>query len=168
PHIAWGSAYWQYWEDLDKVKAEGDPGALAVTRSVWKLRTGDRGTEAVAAPAGAFSVGDRLLVRLTVETERAMAVVHIKDMRASGVEPLETLSGYRWNGGLRYYQSTRDLATHFFVDYLPRGKYVLEYEVFAVQAGDYAGGLATIQCMYAPEFAGHSEGIRMHVRETVH
>src|SRR5690606_12093227 len=163
-HIAWGAAYWQYWEDIDKVKSAGDPNALKVTRQILKVVPGDRGSQAVVPPGGAFAVGDRLMVRITIETDRMMEFVHIKDLRASGVEPLETLSGYRWSGGLGYYQSTRDLATHFFIERLTRGKYVLEYEVFAAQAGQYSAGLTTAQCMYAPEFADHTGGIRLTVR----
>jgi len=163
-HIAWGAAYWQYWEDIDKVKSAGDPNALKVTRQILKVVPGGRGSQAVVPPGGAFAVGDRLMVRITIETDRMMEFVHIKDLRASGVEPLETLSGYRCSGGLGHYQSTRDLATHFFIERLTRGKYVLEYEVFAAQAGQYSAGLTTAQCMYAPEFADHTGGIQLTVR----
>lgn len=163
-HIAWGAAYWQYWEDIDRVKSAPEGNALRVTRTLWRVESGERGKTGEIPADGRFRVGDRLLVRMTLETDRPMEYVHVKDLRASGVEPVETLSGYQWSGGLGYYQSTRDLATHFFIEHLPRGKYVIEYEAFVAQAGNYSGGLATTQCMYAPEFADHSEGVRMSVR----
>jgi len=166
PHIAWGAAYWQYWEDMDRIKPATEDNALRVTRAMWRVVSGERGKTGAATEDGHFEVGDRLLVRMTLETDRPMEFVHVKDLRASGVEPVETLSGYKWSGGLGYYQSTRDLATHFFIEHLPRGKFVIEYEAFVAQAGHYSGGLATAQCMYAPEFADHSEGIRMSVRQT--
>ncbi|MFN4080669.1 MAG: hypothetical protein ACK4NS_07185, partial [Saprospiraceae bacterium] len=68
---------------------------------------------------------------------------------------------YHWQGRLGYYQSTRDLATHFFMDYLPRGLHVLEYGLVVSHRGDFSNGIATLQCMYAPEFSSHSKGVRI-------
>jgi len=31
-------------------------------------------------------------------------------------------------------------------------------------AGDFSNGVTSIQCMYAPEFSSHSEGVRVLVR----
>jgi Bacterial Alpha-2-macroglobulin MG10 domain/Alpha-2-macroglobulin family/MG2 domain len=160
-HIAWGGVYWQYWEDIDKVKSTVENNPLKVNRSLLRVKDGDRGEQTNMAPSRNLRVGDKLIVRLTIETDRAMEFVHLKDLRASGFEPMDVISGYRWVGGLGYYQSTRDLATHFFIDYLPRGKFVIEYPVTVAQAGSYSEGLATLQCMYAPEFGSHSEGSRV-------
>jgi len=162
-HITWGGAYWQYWEDIDKVKPSVEVNPLKVTRSLLIAADGDRGTQTKLASPRALKVGDKLIVRLTIETDRAMDFVHLKDLRASGFEPMDVLSGYRWSGGLGYYQSTKDLATHFFIDHLPRGKFIIEYPVTVAQAGAYSEGLATLQCMYAPEFGSHSEGSRVGV-----
>ncbi len=160
-HIGWGSAYWQFWEDLDKVKSTIDNNPLKVTRSLLIAQNTDRGEQTVLASGRHLHVGDKLIVRLTVETDRAMDFVHLKDLRASGFEPMDVISGYRWSGGVGYYQSTKDLATHFFIDHLPRGKFVIEYPVTVAQAGSYSEGLATLQCMYAPEFSDHSAGSRV-------
>ncbi|MEP6793602.1 MAG: alpha-2-macroglobulin family protein [Saprospiraceae bacterium] len=160
-HIAWGAAYWQYWEDLDHVKNQVDNNPLKVTRQLLISHDGDRGSVTTLAAGRALKVGDKLVVRLILETDRPMEFVHLKDLRASGFEPMDVISGYHWSAGLAYYQSTKDLATHFFIDYLPRGKFVVEYPVTVAQAGSYSEGLATLQCMYAPEFASHSEGSRV-------
>jgi len=160
-HIAWGSAYWQFWEDLDKVKSTVENNPLKVTRTLLTAQNTDRGEETVIASGRHLKVGDKLIVRLTIETDRAMDYVHLKDLRASGFEPMDVISGYHWGGGIGYYQSTKDLATHFFIDRLPRGKYVIEYPVTVAQAGSYSEGLATLQCMYAPEFSDHSTGSRV-------
>ena len=93
-----------------------------------------------------------------------MKYVHIKDMRASGLEPVSTLSTYRYQDGLHYYESTRDASSNFFFSYLPKGKYVFEYPMFVTNKGDFSNGIATIQCMYAPEFSSHSEGMRVQVK----
>jgi uncharacterized protein YfaS (alpha-2-macroglobulin family) len=86
-------------------------------------------------------------------------------MRASAFEPVETLSGYKYQDGLWYYQSPGDLATNFFIGYLPKGTYVFEYSLRVSQKGDFSNGITTIQCMYAPEFSSHSEGVRVKVEK---
>jgi len=106
-------------------------------------------------------VGDKLISRIEIEVDRDMEFVHLKDMRASGLEPINVLSGYKWKGGLGYYESTADLATHFFFDYLPRGKYIFEYPVRVAHAGSFSNGIATLQSMYAPEFSSHSGGLNV-------
>ncbi|GIV28027.1 MAG: hypothetical protein KatS3mg027_1841 [Bacteroidia bacterium] len=94
-----------------------------------------------------------------------MEYVHMKDMRASCFEPQNVLSGYRYQGGLGYYESTSDAATNFFFDYLPKGTYVFEYPLRVFHQGDFSNGITSIQCMYAPEFTSHSEGVRVNVKE---
>jgi hypothetical protein len=89
----------------------------------------------------------------------------MKDMRASGFEPTNVLSGYKWQDGLGYYQSTRDAATNFFFDHLNKGTYVFEYTLNVSHAGNFSNGITSIQCMYAPEFTSHSEGIRVAVKK---
>ena len=111
----------------------------------------------------ALKVGDKVVVRVILKTDRDMEYIHLKDMRASAFEPVNVLSGYRWQDGLGYYESTRDAATHFFIHYLPKGTYVFEYKLNATQKGEFSNGITSVQCMYAPEFAAHSEGIRVKV-----
>jgi uncharacterized protein YfaS (alpha-2-macroglobulin family) len=93
-----------------------------------------------------------------------MEYVHLKDMRAAAFEPVNTLSTYRFQDGLYYYESTRDLATNFFIGYLPKGTYVFEYDLRVAQRGDFSNGVTTIQCMYAPEFTSHSAGVRVQIK----
>jgi hypothetical protein len=111
-------------------------------------------------------VGDKIVVRIVLTVDRNLEFVHLKDMRASAFEPLtsEQMSGYRYQDGLGYYQSTTDVATNFFFDYLPKGTWVFEYPLLVNAAGEYSNGITTIQCMYAPEFAAHSEGTRVEVK----
>ena len=75
------------------------------------------------------------------------------------------LSGYRRQGGLGYYENTRDASVNFFIDYLPKGTYVLEYPMTVTQEGEFSNGITTLQGMYAPEFSAHSEGVRVKVGE---
>jgi uncharacterized protein YfaS (alpha-2-macroglobulin family) len=87
----------------------------------------------------------------------------MKDMRSAGLELTEVMSGYQYKNGLGYYQAPGDLATDFFFDYLPKGVYVFEYTLKVNATGAYSNGITTAQCLYAPEFAAHSQGQRVHV-----
>jgi hypothetical protein len=162
PGVAWGSVHWQYFEDASRVRPyAGTP--LTLRKDVFVRETGARGP--VLRPvAGAVRVGDELVVRIELRADRDMEYVHLKDHRGSGVEPVNVLSGYRYQDGLRYYEQTRDAASHFFIDYLPRGTYVFEYPVRVQLRGRYPTGIAGIQCMYAPEFNSHSQGVMLEVR----
>ena len=109
-------------------------------------------------------MGDEVVVRIVLRTDRDMEYVHLKDHRGSGTEPVNVLSRYRYQDGLGYYESTKDTASHFFIDYLPKGVYVFEYPVRVQHKGKYPTGFANIQCMYAPEFNSHSENIDLEVK----
>ncbi|MCK7532284.1 MAG: hypothetical protein MZV63_15260 [Marinilabiliales bacterium] len=102
--------------------------------------------------------GDRIKVRIELRVDRNMEFVHMKDMRASGFEPENVFSQYKWQDGLGYYEATKDAATNFFFDWLPKGTYVFEYALRVTHTGNFSNGITTIQCMYAPEFTSHSEG----------
>ena len=110
-----------------------------------------------------LNIGDKIIVRIELRVDRAMEYIHMKDMRASGFEPINVKSMYKYQGGLGYYESTKDAATNFFMDRLPKGTYVFEYPLRVTHNGDFSNGITTIQCMYAPEFTSHSEGIRVSV-----
>jgi len=157
----YGGYYWQYFENLDRIKTD-DNNPLAITKELYKKITSDQGTELKKITATTpLQIGDKVTVRLLVKSDDDLEFVHLKDMRASGFEPTQTLSGYEYKDGLRYYQSTKDVATHFFIDNLRKGNYVLEYDVIANQSGCFSNGITSLQCMYAPEFSSHSSGQRV-------
>jgi uncharacterized protein YfaS (alpha-2-macroglobulin family) len=108
-------------------------------------------------------IGDRLVIRLTIKTDRDMEYVHLKDKRAAGIEPEKVLSGYVFKGGLYYYESSSDLGTDFFIDFLPKGTYTVDYSVKVNAEGAFSLGTCTIQCMYAPEFGSHTKGEKIYI-----
>ena len=153
---AWGAMYWQYFEDMDKITSDGQP--LRIARKLFVERNGK---SELITDSTTLHPGDRVKIRIIIQTDRDMEYVHVKDLRASGFEPENILSGSRYQDGLGYYESTRDAATNIFIGFLPKGMYVFEYPVRAAQRGSYSNGVATIQCMYAPEFSAHSDGFRV-------
>jgi len=160
--VSWGSVHWQYLEDMTKVTAhEGTP--LKLKKTLWIKDTTKKG-QVLNPVNGALAVGDELVVRVELRTDRDMEYVHLKDQRGSGTEPVSVLSQYKYQDGLRYYEATRDTASHFFIDYLPKGVYVFEYSTRIQLRGRYQTGVAEIQCMYAPEFNSHSESFSLEVK----
>ncbi|MBK7474810.1 MAG: alpha-2-macroglobulin [Haliscomenobacter sp.] len=161
--IAWGGLYWQYFEQLDQIKTfEETP--LTLKKQWFKEVLTDKGPILQTVDAAhPLKPGDKLVVRLELRVDRQMEYVHLKDMRGSGLEPINPLSGYKWKSGLGFYESPGDVATNFFIDFLPRGTYVFEYPVRVNHRGDFSNGITTIQCMYAPEFSSHSAGGRVRV-----
>lgn len=161
--VNWGGAYYQYYEQMDKIQSfKATP--LTIEKSYNIVHKGDRGeTMTPVGPGQKIKVGDKIRVRTIIRVDRPMEFVHLKDMRPAGTEPLNTISGYRYKNGLGYYESTKDVATHFFMDYLPKGTYVFEYDIRASLKGDFSTGISTIQCMYAPEFSSHGKGERMKI-----
>jgi hypothetical protein len=158
----WGSVYWQYFEDLDKITTASTP--LKLDKKLFVETNTDRGPVLTPVNEGDYlKVGSKIKVRIELGVDRDMEYVHMKDMRASSLEPVNVLSGYKWQGSLGYYETTKDASTNFFFDYLRKGVYVFEYSLFVTHRGNFSNGITSIQCMYAPEFSSHSEGLRINV-----
>jgi hypothetical protein len=158
-NIAWGGVYWQYFEDLDNITFAETP--LSLKKELFIKQNTESGPVLVPLADRSIQTGDVVIVRVELRVDRDMEYVHMKDMRASAFEPVNVLSGYRYKGGLGYYESTLDASTNFFFDYLRKGTYVFEYPMIASQKGSFSNGITTIQCLYAPEFTSHSEGLRV-------
>jgi hypothetical protein len=157
-----GAVYWQYFEDLDKITPASTP--LQLTKKIFIEKNTDHRPELEPVlDNGTLKIGDKVKVRIELKVDRDMEYVHMKDMRASCMEPVNVLSEYKWQGGLGYYETTKDASANFFFSWLPKGTYVFEYPLFVTNTGNFSNGITTIQCMYAPEFTSHSEGIRINV-----
>jgi len=159
PGTMWGGMYWQYFEDLDKI-TQADSN-VKMEKSLFIKKNTDNGQK--LTPAETFHIGDLVTVRLVIHVDRDMDYIHIKDMRAAGFEPVNVLSGYKYQNGCGYYESTRDAATNFFFERMTKGVYVFEYDVRANNAGTFSNGITTLQNMYAPEMSCHSAGITVRI-----
>ena len=160
--VAWGALYWQYFEDLDKITYAATP--LNIQKALFVETFTDEGPKLTPIADRQLEPGDKIVVRIELRVDRDMEYVHMKDHRASGFEPINVLSQFKYQDGLGYYESTKDAATHFFFSHL-RGNqtYVFEYPLRVSHEGDFSNGVTTIQCMYAPEYTSHSEGLRVKV-----
>jgi hypothetical protein len=161
--VSWGAVYWQYFEQLDKITPAATPLQLEKKLFVERLTKTGPVIEPITSQT-ILKVGDKIKVRIELRVDRDMEYVQLKDMRASGFEPINVISQYKYQGGIGYYESTGDAATNFFISWLSKGTYVFEYPLRVTHKGNFSNGITSIQCMYAPEFASHSEGIRVTVQ----
>ncbi|MGN6647735.1 MAG: alpha-2-macroglobulin family protein [Cytophaga sp.] len=162
--IAWGALHWQYYEDLDKITTHKNDQIQLTKELMLEVQTPSGTMLTPVTAATALKAGDLVKVKLVIRSDRDLEYVHVQDMRAAGFEPLNVLSGAKWKNSFGYYESTRDASTDFFIGFLPRGTYVFEYSLRVNNAGNFSNGITNIQCMYAPEFNAHSQGIRVEIK----
>ncbi|WP_293303917.1 alpha-2-macroglobulin family protein [Pedobacter sp. UBA5917] len=162
-NIAWGALYWQYFEQLDKITSANT--GIRIKKQLFLQSATNKGNELTPLTAtNVLTPGDLLKVRIEIYCDRDMEYLHLKDMRSSGFEPVNVISQYKYQDGLGYYESTKDVSTNFFISYMPKGTYVFEYPLRVTHAGNFSNGITSLQSMYAPEFTTHSAGIRVTVK----
>ena len=160
--LAWGGVHWQYLDDIANVPAAGRE-ELAIGKQLFVKHFTKAGPELVPidgdGAAARVEVGDELVVRLVVTSDRDYEFLELADHRPSLAEPLDVLSGWRSGDGAAWYVAIRDTTTQLFFERLPRGTHVFEYSLRATHRGAAASGFATIRSRYAPEFSAHSASV---------
>ncbi len=158
--VVMGGLYYQYFENLEAI--ESHHSGLKIEKELYlKSINQEEETLVKITPENPIQVGDKVVVKIIISSDKDVEFIHLKDMRASGFEPGNIISRYHYQNGMGYFINNRDAATHFFFDYLQKGTHVLEYEVVANNAGIFSNGISTIQSMYAPELNAHSNGLQV-------
>jgi hypothetical protein len=161
--LAFGGVHWQYLDDIANVPAVGRA-ELAIDKQLFVKRQTKAGPELVAADGTTrVEVGDELVVRLVVTSDREYEFLELSDHRPSLTEPVDVLSGWRWADGAGWYLAVRDASTQLFFERLPRGTHVFEYSLRAAHRGTASSGFASIRSRYAPEFSAHSGAVGLEV-----
>lgn len=162
--IVQGGLFWQYYEDWDKIKSSEN--YISITKELYKKVKTINGEELQKITENSpLKVGDKVTVRMILNTDRNMEFIYLKDMRAAGFEPLNVISGYEWKNNLGYYQSTKDASTNFYIEQMPKGKYVFEYDYICNASGIFSNGITTLQNYYAPQMNAHTQGTKVTIRE---
>lgn len=156
---AWGAVYAQYLSPIRDVKAHGEDMEVKKLLYVERITNDGRKSLQYLRPSMHLSVGDKVIIEILLFSKNDVDFVHLKDERSACLEPIGQLSGFRKPyGGSSYYVEIKDAATHFFLDHISEGVHFIKYSCRVVRAGTYQTGVATLQSLYAPEFAAHSEG----------
>ncbi len=156
------SATWHFSTEQLPEEARGD--YLLLSRSYYKRV--NTGREFVLQPITkniSLETGDEVEVHLSITSKHPMEYVHLRDPRGAGFEPTSNLSRHKWDLGISWYEEIRDSGTNFFFERLPQGEYTFKYRIRATTAGTFKVAPATIQPMYAPEFAGYSSGALLQI-----
>lgn len=157
--LAFGGVHWQYLDQIENVEAAGRT-ELAITKELFVKTFTKAGPvlEPVTADT-TVTVGDELVVRLVVTSDRAYEFLELADHRPSLTEPVDVLSGWKWADGVGWYQVTRDASTQLFFERLPEGTHVFEYSLRVAHRGRASSGFASIRSRYAPEFSARSQSL---------
>ena len=147
---SWGAVYGQFFQNTSDIEASQS--GIKLTREV-RMANGQK------LSANSLKVGDRIKVRLTIESTRDLDFVQVADRRAACMEPVKQLSGYH-NGA---YCSPKDNATHYFYYGISKGKHVIETEYYIDRAGIYETGTCTVGCAYAPEYRATAPSMTLKV-----
>lgn len=137
---SWGAVYGQFQQPATSVTNAA--AGLKVSREIYLA------DDKSATDRSAFKVGQKVVVRITIEADRDYDFVTVQDKRAACMEPVSQLSGYHWG----YYLAPQDNATNYYFDQLSKGRHVVETTYFIDRAGSYSTGICTAQCTYAPEY----------------
>jgi len=137
---SWGAVYGQFQQPATSVT--NATAGLKVSREMYLA------DDKSATDRSTFKVGQKVVVRITIEADRDYDFVTVQDKRAACMEPVSQLSGYHWG----YYLAPQDNATNYYFDQLSKGRHVVETTYFIDRAGSYSTGICTAQCTYAPEY----------------
>ena len=152
--ISWGAVYAQCLDRLDRVQASSS-GELSVSTRI--IEGGDNGNK-VAKDMTELHVGDKVTIRVTIKADRDMDFVQVRCQHPACFEPSVQQSGFQWMGGRGGYVARHDASTDIFFDRFTKGTTTYDIPFTVTRTGTYQSGIATVQCAYAPEFAGHSAG----------
>ena len=148
---SWGAVYAQFMQKTKEIETSNS--GIKVSREIIPLTSH-------LSSLTSLTVGNRVRVRITIETTRDLDFVQVVDRRAACMEPVRQLSGYQRGA----YVSPKDAATHYFYGQLSKGKHVIETEYYIDRAGRYESGTCTIQCAYAPEFRATAPSMTLNVK----
>ena len=156
PGISWGAAYATFLEDVGNVKAYATD-ELKIQRKFYVQSTGSEKWMEYDRTQP-LKVGDKLRIRHIITADRDMDFVRVSAQHPACLEPVRHLSGYQWMGGRGCYLSIHDSHFDMFFDWFTRGSSTVDMEYSIVRAGVYEVGISTVECVYAKQFGGHTEG----------
>ena len=151
---SWGAVYAQFFQKTSDIEASQS--GITVKREILKAAANYQ----LSTINYQLKTGDRIKVRITIETTRDLDFVQVVDHRAACMEPVRQLSGYQQGA----YVSPKDVATHYFYYGLAKGKHIIETEYYIDRAGCYETGTCSVGCAYAPEYRATAPSQTLNVK----
>ena len=162
PGISWGAAYATFLEDVGNLKLYATD-ELKIQRKFYVKTVGSSEWTDFDTNLP-LKIGDKLKIRHIITADRDMDFVRVSAQHPACLEPLRHLSGYQWMGGRGCYLSIHDARFDMFFDWFTRGTTTVDMEYVVVRDGTYQVGISTVECVYAKQFGGHTEGVRINAK----
>lgn len=115
--------------------------------------------------SGEMKVGAKITVTLTIEADRAMDYVVVRQPRCAAFEPVDQLPSTLWLGYLTAYREPCATVTNWFFNRLAKGTTTITESYYVTAEGTFALAPAEAQSQYAPEFQAHSSGEEIQISE---
>ena len=157
-HSQWGAIYSVYNAQMADVKAFHTDD-LSVTKNFMRYNTDGK-----LEPFTTLNVGDKVQVRITLDSRKDLDYITVTDERAACFEPVDKISGYKWGEGVFYYNEVKDSNTNLFVTSLRKGVHTITYDVMVTNIGTFASGIASAQCQYSPQVTAHTTATVIEVK----
>ena len=163
PSISWGAAYATFLEDVGNLKRYAT-NELKIQRKLYVQKAGGSAWEDFDQNTP-LKVGDKVRIRHIITADRDMDFVRVTAQHPACLEPLRHLSGYQYLGGRGGYLSIHDSSFDIFFDWFTRGTATVDMDYSIVREGSYQVGVSTVECAYAKQFGGHTEGLKVNVKK---
>ncbi|MEG2238638.1 MAG: MG2 domain-containing protein [Bacteroidales bacterium] len=149
--VGYGSLCGIATQEIEQIqKQENIGGGLNISRYYVKEGVNGAKTE--------FVLGDKVKVILEIEADRDFSYVHIHSLRPAGLEWLKPTSAYDYGTSFGFYRAVSMHAIDFYINFLPKGRYILSYDLKAEVGGSFADGPSTIESLFSGGFGANSAG----------
>jgi hypothetical protein len=141
----WITASWRYFAEQNVI-------AISPKVTIQKKLFLKSGSSKHTKQDNNFHIGDTIQVQLTLTTDRSLEYIHIKDVHAAAMKPV--------NGAAKY---QTDAATHFYLPAVSKGTTVLRHAVVATRAGTFSTGLATVESGHMSNLLAQHNAVRIQI-----
>lgn len=155
--MCWGALYCEYSANAANIVPFGQ--GLSIERQYYIVNEKETGTSlSRVTDLNRIKVGDKVLVRLTVKSDRVADYVEIADMHAAGYIVSDQRPRYEISSGFSYYVAPGKDVCRIYINRVERGERMVEYYLTKMADGQFTVGPATIECTIAPEFRACTYG----------
>ena len=146
-----GAVYYTYTTKLEKVQASANE--ITIDRIFIRAATG-----APLREGETLRVGDEIIVRYQIHNTENRSFVQMRAMRPASFYPRDERSYFTWYG---FYREVKPTETNYYWELLPEEYISVEERFFVQQEGTFNSGLVEIECLYAKEYRGHTDAVRL-------
>lgn len=108
--------------------------------------------------------GDLIETELIVTSKNDYEYIYLKDYKPATLEPIESKSGYSYNG-ISYYVEYKNESVNYYIESLPRGSYSFKYRAYSLYSGTFTAKASESKGVFAPELNSNSSGFKFYVRD---